>query len=84
MTTQDHLYLRIYAGVAGTARYALFSRGNNRKPAGSGSISLEAWKTAVFRVAPLEHPGPYILQISGPGGFNRMYHIHKIITKQNR
>jgi subtilisin family serine protease len=84
MTTQDHLYLRIYAGVAGTARYALFSRGNNRKPAGSGSISLEAQKTAVFRVAPLEHPGPYILQISGPGGFNRMYHIHKIITKQNR
>ena len=83
-TAQDHLFIRVYAGASGTMRYALFSRGNNRKPAGSGSISLEAQKTAVFRVGPFEHPGPYMLQISGPGGFNRIYHINKIISNQQR
>lgn len=83
-TAQDHLFIRAYAGTSGELRYALFSRGNNRKPAGSGSISLEAQKTAVFRVGPFEHPGPYMLQISGPGGFYRMYHINKTISQRTR
>jgi subtilisin family serine protease len=83
-TAQDHLFIRAYAGTSGELRYALFSRGNNRKPAGSGSISLEAQQTAVFRVEPFEHPGPYILQISGPGGFYRMYHINRTISPRTR
>ncbi|MBU6324697.1 MAG: S8 family serine peptidase [Bacteroidetes bacterium] len=79
---QDHLFIRVYAGSEGNFRYALFSRGNTKKPVAVGSMNLAARQTGVFRVAPLEHPGPYMMQLSGPGGFSRIYHINKNIISE--
>lgn len=76
---QGQLFIRVYAGSTGVFRYALFSRGNQRKPAAMAQMNIEAGQTAIIRVAPFEHPGPYMLQLSGPGGFSRIYHINKNI-----
>ena len=76
-TAQSFLYMRVFTAASGSFRYALFSRGNNRRPVSSGSVPVQAQSSVVFLIRGLEHPGPYMLQLSSSDGFNRIMHINK-------
>lgn len=78
------LFVQVYAGRAGEFRYVLINKLQNRKAVDMGSIRLEAGATGVFHVKGLEHPAAYMLHISGPGQFSRVYPITRIFPDKQK